>query len=99
MRFKAICKEYDRTSAILLFENIRVQFRLIATDRRILTGALCLNYCERTSIIAEQHIISISFAGLVRHSGQLHFVYPVLALGPAGFFEHGIYVYLASLVL
>ena len=48
--------------------------------------------------VVVEHIVGIADPALVRHTGQLHLVEPILALDPARVDEHGVYVELAGLV-
>ena len=98
-RFKAVCQKDDRAAVILLFQQIGIQFCLLATFCHIHTGALGFYHSQRAAIIAVKHIVGIAYLGFVGHTGQFHLILPVLALGPACIGEHGINVQLAGLIL
>ena len=97
-RFKAVCQKDDRAAVILFFQQIGIQFCLLATLCHIHTGALGFYHSQRAAIIAVKHIVGIAYLGFVGHTGQFYLVLPVLALGPACIGEHGIDVQLAGLV-
>ena len=97
--FKAVGQKDDRATVILLFQQIGIQFCLLATFCHIHTGALCFYHSQRTAIIAVKHIVGITYLGFVGHTGQFHLILPVLALSPACIGEHGINVQLAGLIL
>ena len=84
---------------ILLFQQIGIQFCLLATFCHVHTGALGLYHSQRATVIAVKHIIGIAYLGFVGHTGQFYLVQPVFALGPACIGEHRIYVQLAGLIL
>ena len=98
-RFKAVCQKDDRAAVILLFQQIGIQFCLLATFCHIYTGALGFYHSQRTTIVAVKHIIGIAHLGFVGHTGQFHLILPVFAFGPACIGEHGINVQLAGLIL
>ena len=84
---------------ILLFQQVCIELCLLASLGHIHACALCFHYCQRAAIIAVEHIVRITYLGLVWHTGQLHLIQPVLALCPARICEHGVDIQLAGLVL
>ena len=96
---KAIGQENDRAAVILLFQQVCIELCLLASLGHIHAGALCFHYCQRAAIIAVEHIVRITYLGLVWHTGQFHLIQPVLALCPACICEHGVDIQLAGLVL
>ena len=84
---------------ILLFQQISIQFCLLASFCYIHTGALGFYHSQRATIIAVKHIVGIAYLGFVGHAGQFYLVQPVFALGPACIGEHRINVQLAGLIL
>ena len=84
---------------MLLFQNIGVQLRLLSALGNIHAGSLGLHYSQRSSIISVEHIVGISHSRSVRHAKELHFVLPILILGPSRCLQHGVYVNLPGLVL
>ena len=61
-------------------------------------GALGFDHRQRLVSIVIENIVRKAHFALVGHAGQLHFIDPVLAFHPAGFFQHGIDVELPGLV-
>ena len=95
---ESVAQEYHRTAALLLFDNIRVQLRLLPPFGNVHAGALRLDYRKDAPVVAQQHIIGIPDFGLVRHTGKLVFVDPVLSFHPAGVFQHRVDIEFARLV-
>ena len=96
---KAVGEEDHRPAAVFLFQQIGIQFGLLAALGRVHAGALGLNHCQGAVGVVIEHIVGIAHLALVGHTGQGHLVQPVLPLGPAGVGEHGIDVQLPGLVL
>ena len=84
---------------MLLFQKICVQLSLLSALGNIHAGSLGLHYSQCSSIISVKHIIRISHSRSVRHAIELHFVLPILILGPSRCLQHGVYVNLPGLVL
>ena len=84
---------------ILLFQQVCIELCLLASLGHIHACALSLHHCQGASVITVEHIVRITYLGLVWHTGQLHLVQPVLALCPARICEHGVDIQLAGLVL
>jgi len=95
---KAIGQENDRAAVILLFQQVCIELCLLAALGHIHAGALGLHHCQRAAVIAVEHIVRITYLGLVWHTGQLHLVQPVLPLYPSGVGEHGVDVKFPGLV-
>ena len=96
--FKAVGQEDDRAAVILFLQQVGVKLCLLAAFGRIHTGALGLDNCQRAAVVTVEHIVRITYLGLVGHTGQLDFIQPVLALRPACVFQHGVDIQLAGLV-
>ena len=72
--FKAVGQKDDRAAVILLFQQISIQFCLLATFCHIHTGALGFYHSQRATIIAVKHIVGIAYLGFVGHTGQFYLV-------------------------
>ena len=99
MGLKAVGQKDDRAAVILLFQQVGVQLCLLAALSYVHAGALGLHHCQGASVITVEHIVRITYLGLVWHTGQLHLIQPVLALCPARICEHGVDIQLAGLEL
>ena len=95
---KAVGQEDGGAAAVFIFQNVGVQFRLLAAPGHIHTGALGLDDGKGPVAVVIQHIVGKAHLALVGHTGQLHLVDPVLALCPACIHQHGVDVDLSSLV-
>ena len=84
---------------ILLLQQVGVELCLLASLGHIHACALSLHHCQRAAVVPVEHIVRITYLGLVWHTGQLHLIQPVLALCPACICEHGVDIQLAGLVL
>ena len=96
---KAVGQEDRRAAAVLLFQNVRIEFCLLTTLGHIHTGALGFDHRQRPVGIVIEHIVRKAHFAPVGHSGQLHLIDPVLAFHPAGIFQHGVDVELPGFVL
>jgi len=96
--FKAVGQEDDRAAVILFLQQIGVELCLLAAFGHICAGALGLDHSQRAAVVTVEHIVRITYLGLVGHTGQLDFIQPVLALRPACVFQHGVDIQLAGLV-
>ena len=83
---------------ILLLQQVCIELCLLASLGHIHACALCF-HCQRAAVVPVEYIVRIADLGLVRHTGQLHLIQPVLALCPARICEHGVDIQLAGLVL
>ena len=83
---------------ILLLQQVCIELCLLAALGHIHACALSLHHCQRAAIIAVEHIVRITYLGLVWHTGQFYLIQPVLALCPARICEHGVDIQLAGLV-
>ena len=93
-----IGQEDHRAAALLPFDKVGVELCLLAALGHIHTGTLCLDDGKDPAIIPIEHIVGVTGLALVRHTGQLNFIAPVLALDPACILQHGIDVDFPGLV-
>ena len=95
---KAVGEEDHRPAAVFLFQQIGVQFGLLAALGGVHAGALGLDHRQGAVGVVVEHIVGIAYFALVGHSGQFYLVDPVPPLGPAGVGEHSVDVQLPGLV-
>ena len=89
----------DRTDTVLGLQAICVEFCLVFADGRVFHRALSLNDGKRFTVCAEENVIHVTDAMLVRHSGHLnldaglvgHYLPLHIQDIPAGIFEHQVY--------
>ena len=81
---------------VFLLEQIGIELCLLSADGGILTGALGFDHRERPAVVAVQNIVGITDLRAVRHTGQLHFIQPILALRPSRVGQHGVNIDLAG---
>lgn len=96
---KAVGEENHRAAAILLFQQVGIQFGLLAALSRVHTGSLGLDDGQGAVGVVVEHIVGPPLLRWIGHPGQFHLVQPVLPLRPARIGEHGVDVQLAGLVL
>src|SRR5699024_7046063 len=96
---KAVGEKDHRAAAALGFQQVGVQLGLLAALGRVDAGALGLDDGQGAVGVVIEHVVGAALFGGIGHTGQLHLVDPVLALGPARVGEHGVDVELAGFVL
>ena len=71
MNLVAVGVVNHRTHMITLFEAVGVKFCLVFADNRIFACAFGFNHGKRLAVGAKQHIVGITFTGIVRHTADL----------------------------
>ena len=97
-RLKAVRQKDDRTTVVLLFQQISIQFCLLSSFSDIYASALSLHHRQWTAIIAVEYIVRTAHLTLIGHTGQFHLVPPAFTLSPACISEHSVDIQLTGLI-